>query len=721
MSPWLITGSIIAALLGALAGDLRWWSGAADAFRVSSPSLFLLSLGFALAALAFSRFRPASLAIRPELCALGLLGVYFSDWLTRSYNFYQGPSIRGEIALLGLAALWGLPRLKTSGWYALFAAIVVTLVACFVVHSGYNTLILYSDDNPSFLLRLSLLKKNFPLIPFYYPLWNAGMDARDFFATGALNIFFLAAPLIYSWDVPHIYNILVLGILFVVLPFSIWATAALSGHSHRARVIAAILALSCGLVWYRWGLKYGTLGFITTASLVPLNVALATKWLSPQQNFSRRDTWLLLAAFTLMLFWVLSGVVFLPMAALTLFLLCRSPRAFLQRPYLAFLVAGLLVLNVPWLTVLWKASKIHTFIAFDAGGHSPETQPSNPEPAFRHKDNGLSLKAATKVLRETAVSTNPLLFFLGIPGILLLRRFSRLTLGTTIAWLLFLGTFCVSLKPQLELDRMLLLMSLCLCVPAALSIETLIIMVRVQSAFAARIALWIAGGFFLTGPFCAGAVLLNRSVEHFYFAGDDLQATAQAISRHARGGRVLFSGFVLHEFNHGHLAPLSELSNTPLIASSPFHNKWRYEQVFPKSFIERGDSGIREYLDLMNVSAVFAHEREWREYFTERPGEYMRVWSGAGFVLFERIGFQSNYLLEGMGEVVAQTSNSLRVRADSSELTLKFTYFPFLASSDCHMSPQSVAPEVTFIHLSDCVPGTEVTIQSVAPWERVLQ
>lgn len=135
--------------------------------------------------------------------------------------------------------------------------------------------------------------------------------------------------------------------------------------------------------------------------------------------------------------------------------------------------------------------------------------------------------------------------------------------------------------------------------------------------------------------------------------------------------------------------------------------------------MQRGDAGIEEYLTLMNATSVVTHEREWREYFTARPSLYALVWRQDRFSLFERIGAVSNPFLAGAGTLLERSTNSLRVRVESTEATLKYNYFPFLEASGCDITAAEVAPELRFIRLENCTPGQEVLIRAGSPWRRI--
>lgn len=720
-------------ILGILGAPLNLWSR--DGWQLIPSKTLALGGALLLGGLGvvLARGRPAQLVPTSVGGGLILLLLFISDWLTHGYNLFQGPSIRGEIILLG-ALMWWVLRRSALGVLNLVALLAPLGIAITFFNVADGRLI-FSDDHPVFLFRLISLKENFPFIPFYNPLWNGGIDARDFFATGALNVFLPFWPIIRLFDVTAVYNYIVVGVVFILGPAATFLAARLERSPKQPNgpspAIAALLHLTVSLLWFRWGLKYGTMGFVTAASLVPLNIVLAGIILSPDRPLSRRLMWLSLITMSLMLCWSLAGLVFIPCIVLALCLVRRLWR----KENVIRLAILLLVINLPWMALFWSVSNVGRFVhaekkvqavapaTTDGAVAATKTSAPPPEPrAFRGKAKGVSLKESLKVLRESAVSTNPLLLAFAIPGLFLLGKRNRLVFGVTAVWLLTLGAIAAPMKPQLELDRMLLMLALLGAIPASLAITALFERAAgpgrgiVPRALAA-----LTGGFLLTGPFIVSGVLHNRTVEHFHFAEPIVAEMSSAITQFGGAGRVLYSGFVLHELSNGHLAPLVYMTGKPLIASSYAHDKWRYEQVFPASFIGAKDPGIRRYLDLYNVSAVFAHERAWRDYFRARPTEFDEVWRGDRFSLFTRLGVTPTYLLEGSGEVLAQRSNGVVFRLATPDAVLKFNYFPFLRADGCTVTPAPIEGGLTFVRLSGCPTDRELTLQSVDPITRFVR
>lgn len=691
--------------------------------------------------------------VSPFGAGWALIFLFLSDWLTRSYNLFQGPGVRGEIiiAALLLAGLFTV-NLKLALRTVLLIAIAL-LAYSFTVSSAGR--ILYSDDAPTFLYRLNLLKENFPFIPFYNPLWNGGIDARDFFATGALNVFFLFYPLIASIDLLQHFNLIVLAIVLLLVPASTYLATRLAGYHSPTPEIAAILAISTSTVWYRWAIKYGTFGFCTSTALVLVNLVLVGRLCSRNGNFRMVHGILFVFSSTLMLMWTPTGLVFLPAIV---FALINSKRLVGSR---VALITGALILtlNLPWMALFWQVSSVTSFINTETTKATNQQYDRDPNPVtdsepiklgdstlipsgefkringeqFKRHGTTPSITTMLKEIRDKATSTNPLILIFGALGLALLGPSLRNLFAATSLWLLMLGAYLAVAKPQLELDRMLVILAFVLTLPAAVLITELfraaLSYFKYPSALGIKVLVLpptlITMGFLGAAPLAVSAVLSNRSLEQFTFANDEVIELPKAISTYSQGGRVLFSGFVLHELNGGHIAPLVFFSQVPLIASSPFHNAWRYKQVFPKEFMERGEAGIQEYMDVYNVGAVIAHEKRWRDYFRSRPNLYTEQWGGQVFTLFTRNNFKPNYFYQGSGRISRITSSQVIFQSDSPEAVIKFNYLPIVTVSEaasgkpaCRVSPHYVSSSVVLIELAECPTNTELSLKSVGPVDR---
>jgi hypothetical protein len=708
-------------LLGLSGGSWYLWSPTPPALVPSGKYIVACAMGLfgvgLLYTLMIRRRRPSLEDFASPLAwSVGLVLIFLSAWLCRPYSFFQGPWFRKDIALAAVGAF----AISYASWRRFLIALplLTSLMSVTTFFSESAGRILFIDDHAMFIFRLKLLKENFPWIPFWSPLWNAGFDARDFFATGALNAFLIASPLVYLFPIESVYNVIIAGFLFFLVPTATYLAARLMSAERVVAAVAATLAMSSSLFWYRWALKYGTIGFVVSTALLPLTVACAIRFLT-QRTLSSRESALLVITSTLTLLWSPSGIALLPLGLIALANLKTIVSS--RRHLLTILL--LVALNLPWMSMMWKVSGVSRFINSESTTQvthaTPSDTSSDPKSSstYRHKSEGINLKKSLKNWQEAACSANPLVVVLAIPALLSLARPYRLVFGALSVWLVGLGTVGVSLKPQLELDRMLVIAGVLVSFPLAAYIVT--IFERGALGLAHRVSAGVVGGFLLASPFAIHAMLTNQLYDKYNFAGPEVEALSATLKTTARDGRGLFTGCVLHELSNGHLAPLPLWSSTPLVASSYAHNIWRYEQPIPASFMEQGDPGIERFFDLMNVTVVMAHEPQWRKYFSERPERYALKEHHKDFMIFERLGYTPSYVLEGEARDLTQSSNSVTLTPLSERVVLKFKYFPFLTSSGCKVSPFQVAPELTLVELSECRIGEPVRIESISPLRRL--
>lgn len=722
--PWggfFLTFGVCQVIIFVMAKELAIWDQHLFPFKIHwSVGMFI---GILICLAGLYKFQTLKRRIKFDalalVCTVGFL--FVTDWLNRDYSLLHGPIIRGEIILFTFIAYLILSKNKIVHVHYFLIPVCVALFWTFI--SRGNGQLIFSDDHTVFFYRLSLLKENFPNIPFYNPYWNAGQDARDFFATGSLNFFFIFAPIIYALPLEYIYNFLVATLLFVITPGATYYAAKRLSLDRPVPAVAAILSMTSSLLWYRWALQYGTMGFLTSLALIPLNIVIFSQLLSHDPKLRKYDVILFPISFTLMLFWTLSGLVFFPALAVCLF---RLPKI-IRSPKLLISGVFILLLNLPWLVTFWSVSKVSNFIAHG------QTEVPIPDPEGTQGEAAISEKAdapttstivtnhlarALKILRENAISANPLILVFGLFGLFLLPKDKRRLYAITALWLLFVGGLLAPMKPRLELDRFLLILCFCLSIPTALcaieSVKRLAIYSIPRTMLGA-----LTIGILFTGAFSSMAVILNRSPIQYSFSDHTVDEISKVIAELPDEGRILFSGFVLHELSGGHLAPLAYFTGKPLVAASPVHNQWSYRQLIPATFLEEGDPGIERYFDLMNASAVFAHEQHWRDYFNTHPDVYKKIWQGGKFQLFARSTFPNSYFVEGTGKIISQDTHSITLSLESKDAVIKFNYFPFLTSSACQISNREISESLDFIELKDCPLNTPISIYSVPVWERV--
>ncbi|NLF24141.1 MAG: hypothetical protein GX589_00585 [Deltaproteobacteria bacterium] len=724
MAAFLFWFGIGVSIFAILSGTTYFWDEAV--WMVWPAARFVIAPAMLVSLLAVIHLRrnQLPLTINVDAFAWTLLTLFLSDWLCRPYNFFQGPSIRGEILLGAAFGVWLLRyrKLEVLNWLP-FIGCVFLIISFFLESDGR---LLYSDDHSVFFYRLQLLKENFPNVPFYNPLWNAGIHDKSYYNTGAMGVFLLGLPLLSIFRTEQVYNVLVAGLMFLLPPLSNYYAAKLLKLRAPGPAIAAVLSLCLGLVWYRWGLKYGTLGFVMSAALMPLCLVQVSRILDAEVVFGKTEAVIFIAAATLMVMWPLSGIAFVPLAFWGLFLLPKV----LKKKYVVTIFLMLALINLPWVTVFFGTCGVGDFMNLKVKSTFTRSEQTasgleHKDPSikrFRHIQSSPDLKRLIPAVREQASSGNPLILLFAIPGLFLLGRSIGRKFALTFLWLLLLGSVLVPIKPQLELDRMMTFLLMCACLPAAAAMEKMLSDACLQKKSGLSLAAPVLTvGFLLAGLLTAGAVVRNHSLEEYYFEEGPVLDMAQAIKHNSGEGRILYSGCVLHQLNHGHLAPLAYFSGAPLMASSHIHDLWWYTSVFPEEYKRGGDEAIRRYLDLYNVSAIFSHEHTWRDYFSARPDEYQLVWESQPFSLYKRLKHFDNYFLEGLGEVQAQNSSSVSLVAHTPNVVIKFNYFPFLKSSACDLSKRQISKNVRLIELKNCPIGVPIVIKARSPWERIFK
>jgi hypothetical protein len=681
--------------------------------RFAIPIILVICLSSALA-----RYRATRrVFLAPWHTIIPLVLVIFSGWLDDDYSLLRVPTIRGELFLFSLASYLSLQHLthKTLRALCIFLCMTLMLTALYL----WGEHLLSSDDHLTFIFRLKNLQKHFPYIPFYFPGWNAGLDARSFFATGALNIYFLSSPLLAFFEVEKVYNLIVSAVLFIVVPFCSWHASRLVSSSRSAPWIASLLSVSSSLLWYRWALKYGTMGCIVSCALFPLVTVLLIKAFWRQKALTWRNVFFTWLTTTLMLFWSPSGLGILPLVGAGLY----NIRSVLRDKKRLTLLSLLIVSNLLWIPLFLKVSRVGSFLVAE---HKTEEIVKEQSPTyhaqgstFRHKKGPITVKTFLKRLKETSSPSNPLILFCGILALFALNKTFRLPLVACCLWLALLSVLGPLIKPQLELDRMFLFLLFLLNLAAVDSVSRAHGIYRKAPNKKLKILLSLAFGFIFTSIFSVFQILHNRTIEQYSLLSPEMELFVENLKESENEGRVFFSGFLLHQFSGGHVAPLPLWTDKPMLAYSFTHNMWRKEQMIEEEFLSLGIDGVVKFLDSFNVATIIAHESYWKKFFNTYPDLFKKTGQFDRFTVFKRLGHKSNYIFEGSGKVIKQDTSSVTFTLSSKEAILKFIYYPFLEVPGCTLSPYSLSRKHTFIKLSNCPTNTPLTLRSISPLERL--
>lgn len=723
----LISLSLLLALCGILMGKAYFWEITAFVITPARRVYFITAALLFIAAVITGRYQIKNFTLYPGIFLWGLLIFFITDQLYNDYGLIRAPSARGSIIFGGLIFSYWIIKDKIISWR--LPAILTILMAIGLIIIETEGHRITSDDHQTFLHRIMLLKDNFPNIPFYDPLWNAGTDQRNFFATGALAIFFAAQPWLSILEPVTAYNYIMLTVAFVFFPLSLYAASRIMGLSKNAAWLSIILGLTAAFDWYRWLLSYGTMGFICAISILPLNLALVFKFLSSPAKASWPFVLLLSASFSYMLLWTPAGMIFAPFILIGLIKVFFSGKADKRKILLTALL--LAVINLPWISVFWSVSKVTTFLNANVAAtkhvQSVEEEDGsgkdNKVKYFRHKKDAVTLMSVFDFAREHLASYNPIIYFLLLPGILLLRTDFRWYFIMAGGWLAALGLIAVKLVPQLELDRMLIALAIIGAIPAAAAAtkffeSTASAENSAFKLFNRFVALSLAGYIFASSMALA-EIAQRRTTNDYKFAGANSEDILPVLTNYGKLGRIVFSGCITHEMDGGHLAPFTDLTGAALVASSQAHDIWWYKQVFPEEYLARKDAGIEEYLDLMNAVVVTAHEKKWRDYFAKRPDKYQLTHTVGAFQFYRRLNFKNNYFLTGQGEILEQKNSILRIRIDESPAIIKFKHYDFLESTACDIKPEIISESVHFIRIENCPAGTELNIKAKAAWKRL--
>lgn len=655
-------------------------------------SALMLFLGGGAICLRNRRFPDVSLLPWFSLLAILLLSDIPSRWPT---CFHGGIDVR-YILGAGFAAYFLVPHLSHLGGIALW--LIGASFAYLGLIEATQGRLLFSDDHPAFLYRIVQLKEHFPGIPFYNPMWNGGVEAREFFPSGILNVFLLLAPLIYLLDITAWYNELVALLLFVIHPLcTLLAVKVLKIKAP----LAPLLALFSSTLWFRYQFQYGTLGFLTSAALTPLFLALLVRIAA----HGAATPWHILASFalvaTLTSFWTPAAFMVAPGVLVLLVPLLK----FAMSKRGIILIVGLSVLNIPWLLIFLEASQVSTFM----------TAPQSGEVAtLSYPSTRALLDDARYVLKSAA----PALVLLTIPGLLLLRRNCSLTFRVFTAAIVVLfvgGLLLAPLKPRLELGRLMMVAMYLCCIPASVAIA------RLPHSRLSRFVSAVGVGSVILIPAIAYVFTANQTLEKYSPSSAELPELVHAIKEFSGGGRVAFSGYTQHQLDGGHVTPLPLFTNVPLYASRYQHDRWDHIDFIPTQFRKYHDAGIENFFDLYNITAIAIHDVEWLPWFSARPDFYTKVWEGRIFTIFQRRFGPKNWFLEGSGEVVEQNKNRLLVRMNTSSAVLRFNWLPFLEVEGCEkISPTSPFEGITFIRLEGCTTSTSIEVHAKSAMARIL-
>lgn len=632
--------------------------------------------------------------------SLGAFGVWLaSDMFDRRFGFYVQPLDRYDVLVIGALFAAAAMTIRSSRWLntvlSIPTAIVIQVFLLGTLLRAANGRMIFSDDHPSFLYRLQLLGAHFPSVPFYNTDWNAGYVARELLSTAVLNVFLTGFPLSLmfgstgpdSLAASGVYSYLVAYLFLVLMPLALGAAGWLFTRDMQTAVLTAILGVGATLGFYEWLLKYGTLGFCVATFLYPLAIGLAYRLFLAREQPQVLMVGAFLVVSSLVLMWLPSVFGFVPLAVV----FCFSGMWISRFRILIVSLLGMLLLNAFWLVPFLREVPLAHFIAGSSLATSsvPHAAKEDSKPVAvkeNHPPTSAKFVGSLSRFREQLVRINPIVLIFFLPGIALLPdRRLRAIFALSVLWLSLAAIVGEALKPQLELRRMVIILSIILVVPTALALTTLARMVLESHAGVRRVAA-VCGAILLFGgiaatPMNVAAVYAGRGDDTFIFEPPVVADLSELIREHGGDGRTFFFGFILHELgagtfdsqDGGHIAPLSYFSGKELYASFPYHGRWTVTDPIPREFRKRGSKGIEEFLDLLNVTATISFNGIWRKYCESQPN-YSLVGQTGRFRVWKRTPNSPGFILEGKGTARRIDRATLEVVPESEELVLKYRY-----------------------------------------------
>ena len=689
--------------------------------------------------------------IVPSMFIFALAAVLFSHNMKSKWSYYSQHSqlislsnilFYGAISSLFVIIIsaYKFPKFNLSKFSCLLLLIAQALV-CYTFYNYVKGRLIFGDDHPSFLYRLQTLYQQFPNIPFYSPEWNAGFEARDYFATGVISVFILVFPILKLWgdinsfDNAQVYTYLIPYLFVFLLPFSVYFAGRILEHSRLTSVISAILALCPSTTFFEWMLKYGTMGFAVSVSLTPIVFALCLR-LSTDYETRWSDVFWGVLVSTLFLLW---GIAFAVLIPITLYAIVCWKKTFSKPRRLKIwtFIILLIALNSLWICTWLNYHNAFSVLAGSSlpGSNIKSIVQARPELEY-HKEKQVNyfakIKLTKKLGREMLSQMNPLILIFAIPGIFLLNKRSlKIALSLTLVYLFVLALTGDFIKPQLELRRMAVFATFLMILPSAKTIDFILCnsanffqnklyFNTIGSGLVCFITLTLVLGCLIITPLNAMAIYQNASNHHYLFAPNSVKTFSEAINKFGGSGRTFFLGFVLHELastsnqkiDGGHIAPLAKFSQKPLYSSHFIHARWSYVDPIPQNFLAQKEKGIEEFLDLINATSVATFRKDWFQHCSKLPEIYSLVYSDEKTWLFSRKTKNATYFLEGEGDINANLSNRIEITPHTTSAIIKFRWTPYLKispSNSASISPHPVFTEelgggknqeVSFIKLS---------------------
>lgn len=566
-------------------------------------------------------------------------------------------------------------------WPMLALAVVqATLCARFLVFVDGR--ILMPGDHSSFLYRYHTLLHTLPRLRFYDPWWNAGAVDQSPALSGATAVLALSWPVLTIGNFPDVYPMFILVVGVLLAPWSLYATMRLLGGSRLAALLAGLLALAPGDVYFWWFMAHGTLPNIVSSALAPLVIALA--W----RVFGQRDhRWhLVLSLFATLLIgfcWV--GFVMMVGPALGVGAVVGWRRLRRRDLMLATaLVAGVLVIHAHWLVgLLWLPDLPH----MELSGESTMTVRTY----------------LRDLLAPMLFDPNPIALVLGGVGTFLLPGQLRRVYGGFILSLLGVATLLHPVFSRLELDRFLVPFGIALIPPAAWVAARLLRAAR--SGLSSNLSFLVGVGLFavlllhVDGAWRQYSGQLRRTARQVEFLSEPTEELVRWIrSSTSPNGRIFVWGDLPgpSRLEGGYKAFLQPLTERPMIG---YHVNAKWVDMRVSRIVQTAD--IHAALEALNVRHVIVTDDrlDLQSRLARTAGLQFRQ-ALSRFAIYD-VDINPSYVLGAKGTVLFDYDRlDVRLEDAVDVVTLKFRWVRGLVSDPpLPLDPVEILPGIPFIRV----------------------
>jgi len=588
---------------------------------------------------------------------------YFVSWRP----IYESSLESGlfQFALLTMAltplVLFGL---RKPGWTLaglLLAAQAVCLVQLIRMTDGG---LLYCNDHPSFLFRLHEFARNFPQAVNYLPQWNAGWAHCYSTTSGTPSIGLFYWPLWRFLPVHSVYTGIVAFSFIGLGPWLAAAAVRLSGGRGPTAAVGGMLFLGLGHDYFRWAFDFGTVpGVFALGFLLPFAAGVFRAAWFPRRDW-RLGTILVLSG-GLLLLW--PPAVLVALALGVPWVLRPSLWSRGRWLFLTACATAIMVLCGRWFAVdLFKAPEVTGYFHGTVSQAAACGSPLQWEVLVRWLGH-------LGFLRRT----HPLIVYLGIAAAFVspfrsVRRWYPLVFLVLLA-----GVWFEAWEPRLQLDRLLLPLTMLAVIPAALMAGRLLRGTdpRLAPVRGAVLALLVLGAV------NQARIDANHGQAKAHVLDAPQQKLIEELAAGGAGGRVLFAGAAKQAYGDGQVAYLPVLTGREMMALDYYHfpDDWTASPYPPPPFNESAESLFR-FIELFNVTDIVTYDPEWIACLREEPARYteeLSIHYPYGAVGYDawifRVLRKPSFLLKGRGRVES-ACNRLSVTLENPTDTVVLKY-----------------------------------------------